>query len=144
MTSDGETLGDLVAQERARLGLSLRQLAAKCGGSPTSSTIHEIEAGKRTAVGREHLTALAGALGLPAGRLLAAAGRSRHHLGRFDLPAEADELDAAERRLVRQLVSALLAARRKAGPRAPENGAETQNGYRTVRGRTHDGQNRPG
>lgn len=105
-----ELLADMIADAREAAGLSLRELADKCGGAPTSSTIHAIEAGRSTG-SRENLEVLAAALGLPRRKVLEAAGRSRHDLGEFILPVEADELNAAERRAVLAVVHALLAAR---------------------------------
>lgn len=106
-----ETLADLIFTAREAAGLSLRELAEKCGGAPTSSTIHAIESGRSTG-SRENLEALAGALGLSRRRVLTAADMSTHNLGPFRLPRAADELNAAERKAVLAVVRALLAARR--------------------------------
>lgn len=105
------SLGEMVRSAREAKGYSLRGLADACGGNPTSSTIYAIEKGQTTP-GRETLIALARPLGLKQAVLLEAASRSTHHLGPFVLPAEAAELTAGERKVVRDMVSALLAARK--------------------------------
>ena len=107
------TLGELIKASRERAGLSLRELAEVCGGSPTASSISAIERGDRTVVTRANLEALATGLRIPKTRLLAAAGRAAHDLGPFVLPPEAAELTAGERKVVRDMVFALLAARRR-------------------------------
>lgn len=107
------SLGGAVKAARERAGLSMRELERACGGNPTASTISAIERGDRTTVTRANLEALARGLGIPKTRLLEAAGRASHNLGPFTLPPEAAELTAPERKLVRDLVFALLAARRR-------------------------------
>lgn len=106
------SLGQIVKAAREKAGLSLRDLADACGGTPTSSTIWAIEQ-DRTSPNRATLEALAKSLRVRQALLLEAAGRAGHNLGPFVLPPEAAELTVGERKVVLDMVSALLAARRR-------------------------------
>lgn len=106
------TLADLIAGQRRKLGLSVRQAAEKSGGRISASRLNSVEHGAIPAEDRI-LAGLADALGLPLAKVRAAAGRDRAApLPPFTLPDRADRLNARERKTVLAVVDALLAAHR--------------------------------
>lgn len=105
-------LPELVRTERAKLGLSLREVAARSGGLVTSSTVHAIEKGQRGSVDDRTLEGLALGLGLPAHVVDRAAGAPASDDGApFVLPRRANRLNRREREHVLELVDLLLARR---------------------------------
>jgi transcriptional regulator with XRE-family HTH domain len=108
------TLQQLVKTERARLGLSLREVADRSGGLLSSSTIHSIEQGQRTSVEDDTLDGLARGLSLPLGRVARAAGVGDSDTDEpFVLPRRAQRLTRKEREHVLALVDLLLERRRR-------------------------------
>ncbi len=94
--------------------MSVRDVANASGGGLTSTTVHDIETGKRARVGPKVLGGLSKALGIPLSQLRAAQG----HTGRvpsqpFVLPDRANELTARQRRVVVEMVDVLLEASRR-------------------------------
>jgi transcriptional regulator with XRE-family HTH domain len=107
------TLAELVATQRERLGLSVRQAAEKSGGRISASRLNSVEHGAIPTEDRI-LEGIAEALDLPLSKVRAAAGRDRAApLPPFVLPARADRLNARERKTVQAVVDALLAAHRE-------------------------------
>jgi transcriptional regulator with XRE-family HTH domain len=107
------SLAELVAQERQRQGLSLREVAERSGGAVAHTTVHAIEQGRRGEVDDATLRGLAKGLGLRVGVVRKAAGLAAKELPPFELPAGADRLSLRERRMVRELVEVLLEAKRR-------------------------------
>lgn len=107
-------LAALVKQARKDRDMSVRDVAAASGGVISSTTVHDIETGRRGSVGPQVLGGLSKALGLPLSQLRAAQG----HTGKvpsqpFVLPARANELTARQRRVVTEMVDLLLEANRR-------------------------------
>lgn len=112
MTARARTLPDMVKAERARLGLSLRQVAERSGGMLSSSSVHAIEKGDRTTYDDTTLMGLARGLGLPAHVVDKAAGVPGSDEDKpFVLPRRANRLTRKEREHVLQLVDLLLERR---------------------------------
>lgn len=108
------TLAELVAAERQRQGLSLRQVADLAGGLITHSTVHAIERGERESFDDDTLDGLAKALSVPIDRVRKAAGVRRPDTDEpFVLPKRANRLTRKERQLVTDMVDALLEAKRR-------------------------------
>lgn len=108
------TLSELVAAERQRQGLSLRQVADRSGGLITSSTVHAVERGDRQTFEDDTLDGLAKALDLPIDRVRKAAGVRRPDTDElFVLPRRAQRLNRRERQVVLDVVDALLEAKRR-------------------------------
>lgn len=103
----------MLLDARTKKGLSLRAVAEATDYQISASGLSKIERGEIRAVTRPVLKALASALSVPISRLAAAAGQDGPVPSEpFVLPAGADDLNARERRLVRDLVHTLLAAHR--------------------------------
>lgn len=82
------SLGDRLQAIRKSRGMSVRQLAATIGGSPTQSTIENIELGRKVTVDVVQLLNIAMALRVPLVFLLAPIGRTKDPL---DLPGLSGE-----------------------------------------------------
>ena len=107
------SLADLVQRERARQGLSLRQVAERSGGLLSTSTVHAVEQGRRARLTDETLDGLAKALDLQPEQVRRAAGvRPGDTLGPFVLPRRFQRLTVKERDLLVALGDALLDAQR--------------------------------
>jgi transcriptional regulator with XRE-family HTH domain len=108
------TLAELVASERIRQGLSLRQVADRSGGLITSSTVHAIERGDRESFEEDTLDGLAKAFDLPIDKVRRAAGVRRPDTDEpFLLPKRAQRLNRRERQVVLDMVDALLEAKKR-------------------------------
>jgi transcriptional regulator with XRE-family HTH domain len=108
-----KSLAELVASERARQGLSYRQVADGSGGLLSHSTVHAIESGQRESFDDDTLDGLAKSLGLPIDRVRKAAGVRRPDTDEpFALPRRAQRLSRRERQVVLDMVDALLEAKR--------------------------------
>lgn len=107
------TLAELVSARRHELGLSLRQAAERSGGLISHGHLGGIEsdAVQRTPSDRV-LRGISAALDIPITELRRAAGVPPRQTP-FTLPDRARQLSAKERRLVLQLVDALLDARKR-------------------------------
>lgn len=108
------TLQQLVKTERARLGLSLGEVADRSGGLVSRSTVHAIEQGRRSTVEDDTLNGLARGLSLPVTRLAKAAGLGNSDTDTtFVLPARAQRLTRKERDHVLALIDLLLERRQR-------------------------------
>lgn len=108
------TLADLIAAERKRQGLSLRDVAERAGGLVSHSAIAAIERGQRASVTDETIDGLAKGLDVPVDRVRRAARVARPDVdGPFVLPRRAARLSRRERELVLAMVDALLEARKR-------------------------------
>ncbi len=105
------SVGELVRAALERKELSIRDAAARTEGAVSHSQIARILRGESARIRPQTLTALSRALQIPIGTLRLANGA---HNGRvptpFVLPPRADELSVAERRVIVNMISALLAA----------------------------------
>lgn len=113
-------LPELVAAERKRRRMTVRAVAAAAGTDGqgrallSSTTVSDIERGRRTQVTPRALEGLSVALGVPITRLREASGNTgRVPSAPFVLPDRANLLTAKERRLVLAMVDGLLEARRQ-------------------------------
>lgn len=106
-----ESLAALVAARRADLHLSLREVAEKSDGLLSTTTVNAVENGERLTVSEDTIRGLSVALDIPLKKVRAAAGYSAEDLPPFKLK-RGELLNARERRLVQELVDALIAARR--------------------------------
>ncbi|MEA2511069.1 MAG: Helix-turn-helix domain [Thermomicrobiales bacterium] len=71
------TLGAVVRSRRLELGLTQEELAARIGGGVRQAEVSRLERGRVDTPRPRQLWALAAALGLPPGELLACSGWSR-------------------------------------------------------------------
>ena len=107
------TLAELVAGERSRQHLSLRDVADRSGGLLSHSTVHAIERGRPTVEDRA-IDGLALALDVPVDKVRRAAGVRRPDTAEpFVLPRRASRLSRKERELILGMVDALLEAKRR-------------------------------
>ena len=108
---DDPTVPDLVRAALDRKDLSIRDAAARTDGRLSHSQIARILRGQSAQCQPETLRALSDALSIPITKLRKANGA---HNGRvptpFILPERANELNIAERRVVVNMIGALLAA----------------------------------
>jgi len=101
----------------------MREAARRTDGKISHSQLARIAHGQSARVRPGTLTALSSALGIPISKLRAANGSEPTARRPFVLPERANELNTAERRLIVNMVGALLAARerpRRAAAAAPE------------------------
>jgi transcriptional regulator with XRE-family HTH domain len=111
LVDDLPTVADLVRAALDRKNLSIRDAASRTEGRLSHSQIARILRGQSAQCQPETLRALSDALGIPITKLRKANGA---HNGRvptvFILPERANELNIAERRVVVNMIGALLAA----------------------------------
>ena len=67
-------LGDVIRYHRERLGWSQTELADRIGGNMSQSDVSKLELGRITLPHRPRMEAIADAIGVPLGELLAASG----------------------------------------------------------------------
>ena len=117
-SGDQVSLAELVATALAAAGVSIRETAARTGGAVSYSQIARIARGQTARIRPQTMTALSSALGIPIAKLRAANGWDpSSRLTPFVLPERANELSTAERRLVVNVIGALLAAHDDAATR---------------------------
>jgi transcriptional regulator with XRE-family HTH domain len=105
------TVADLVIAALARKDMSMRDAAERTGGRVSHSQIARICRGETTTIQPQTLQALSDALRIPIRRLREANGWAPATGRPFVLPERADELSVAERRVIVNMIGALLAAR---------------------------------
>jgi hypothetical protein len=107
-------LSRLVAERLRELHLSYEAAEAQAGRLVSHGTLHRLAAGLHRGALRENtIRGVALALDLPQSTVRAALPRKMEHPTRpFVLPPRADQLDAAERRLVLDHIDRLIAKRR--------------------------------
>lgn len=110
MSEDGmHPLQRLILDRLAELDRSYRAAAAKSRGLVSHATLNAIATGRHSGnIGEDVLTGIAAALDLPVSVVVKAAGQPSSGLVEFRLPKRANQLTAAERKTVMNLVNALL------------------------------------
>lgn len=129
--ADVRNLQQLVADRLAELGdrrgpLSARQAAARAKGKVSYETLRLILRGEHSGkLTDDVVDGLALALDVPRSRVLGAMGRQMHQpLPPFALPARADQLSRAQRKVVLGVIDAILDASEAAQDAARLSDAE--------------------
>jgi len=107
---DLPTVADLVRAALDRKNLSIRDAAARTDGRLSHSQIARILRGQSAQCQPDTLRALSEALSIPITKLRKANGHQGRVPTLFILPERANELNIAERRVVVNMIGALLAA----------------------------------
>ena len=107
---DLPTVADLVRAALDRKNLSIRDAAARTDGRLSHSQIARILRGQSAQCQPGTLRALSDALNIPITKLRKANGHQPRVPTLFKLPERANELNIAERRVVVNMIGALLAA----------------------------------
>jgi hypothetical protein len=108
---DQPTVADLVQAAMTRKGVSTRDVATATDGRLSHSQVARILRGSAGACRPETLRALSDTLTIPITRLRKANGAWTGRVpSPFTLPERANELNVAERRVVVNMIGALLAA----------------------------------
>lgn len=114
-TTQTETVADLIREAMRRKGYtSLNQVHQASGGELQRATLSSFMNGRTRTLRASTIDALVTHLGIPRRRLLAALGTPAPGsvpTEPFTLPAEANLLTTRERRIITDMVYALLAAR---------------------------------
>jgi transcriptional regulator with XRE-family HTH domain len=110
LVDDQPTVPDLVRAALDRKDLSIRDAAARTDGRLSHSQIARICRGETAQIQADSLRALSEALNIPITKLRKANGHQPRVPTPFVLPERANELSVAERRVVVNMIGALLAA----------------------------------
>lgn len=109
--TDTPTLQRLVANRLAELDLTFRAASRKSGGLVSHASLNNIALGKHTGgISDDVARGIALAIDVPLSEVLEAAGKSGVEPTEFRLPKRASQLTPAQRRLVLNMVNALLDA----------------------------------
>ena len=111
LVEDVPTVPDLVRAAMTRKGMSTREVAERADGRLSHSQIARICRGETAQIQADSLRALSEALNIPITKLRKANGHQPRVPTPFILPERANELNIAERRVVVNMIGALLAAR---------------------------------